>query len=123
MLRVLLDANNDLPEGGPVLATGVESVRTGMQAVFGTQQGEWPFDFRFGTPWRNAVLQKYFDPSSTRSIMATTANSLRPEIEPVNGTQIELDTLTQADERQVNITLSDVQVDNQLVDITIPTLL
>lgn len=123
MLRVRLDEDNDLPDGGPVLVTGMDSVATALQAVFGTQQGEWPFDFTFGCPWRNAILQKYFDPGSTRSIVATIANGLVPEIEPVVGSQVEIDTTTQAAERQVTITIDGIVADGQQTDITLSTVL
>lgn len=122
-MRVQLDENNDLPDGGPVLVTGMDSVATAMQSVFGTQQGEWPFDFTFGCPWRNEILQKYFDPGSTRSIVATIANGLVPEIEPVVGSQVEIDTTTQAADRQVNITIEGVIVDDVQTDITLTTVL
>lgn len=118
MLRVILDENNDLPDGGPRLGAGLASAATALQAVFGTQQGEWPFNKTFGCPWRNEILQKFFDPGATRSIMASTANTV-PDIEPVASTQITLDTTTQAEWRQVDITIADVVVDNEQDDITI----
>lgn len=121
MLRVQLDANNDLPEGGPKLVTGVDSVATALQAVFGTQQGEWAFDFTFGCPWRDAILLKFFDPGTTRSIMARITNGLVPEIEPVIGSQIEIDTTSQAANRQVNITINDVRVNGQQLTLALTT--
>lgn len=95
------------------------SAATALQAVFGTQQGEWPFDFTFGCLWRNEILQKFFDPAATRSLMASTANTV-PDIEPVASTQITIDTTTNAASRQVDITISDVVVDNEQDDLTIP---
>lgn len=122
MLRVILDADNDLPPGGPVLASGSESARTALQAVFGTQQGEWGFDKLFGTPWRPAILRKFFDAAATRAIMANTANTV-PDIEPVVGAQVLIDTTSQAAARQVDITIEDVLVDGDVQTLTLSTVL
>jgi hypothetical protein len=118
MLRVLLDENNDLPPGGPVLVDGIDSVATGMRAEFSTQAGEWPYDFTFGLQWRGAILQKFFDPAATRSLIAAKANTFLPEIDAVSGAQVDIDTTTFAAERQVVITLSDVRVNGEQIDIS-----
>ena len=120
MLRVLLDENNDFPPGGPKLGNGIASVGTAFQAVFGTQQGEWAYDLTFGMPWRSCVFGKYFDAGSTLSIVASVANTV-PEPEPVSANQISLDTTTNADARQVDITISDVIVGEDITDIEVST--
>jgi hypothetical protein len=122
MLRVFLTDANDLPPGGPRLVTGIDSAAVALQAVFGTQQGEWPFDFTFGCPWRGEILQKFFDPGATRSIMANTANTV-PDIQPVVSSQVSLDTTTQAAARQVNITISDVVVGDEQAELVLPTVI
>ena len=123
-----LNADNDLPPGGPQLCGGaggfdvvnadgtverqssaLVSAGVALQAVFGTQAGEWPYDFTFGTPWRQEVFGKYFDATTTAQIMANVANTV-PDIEPVTSNDITIDTLTQADARQVNITIDPVTV-------------
>ena len=120
MLRVLLDENNDLPIGGPVLASGMDSAATAIQAVLSTQQGEWPFDLTFGVAWRGAVLGKFFDPADTASLVAASINTVT-DIEPVTAAQINIDTTTQADVRQANITVDDVTVDGEQVDLSFST--
>lgn len=115
MQRAILDENNDFGETGPQLGDGVPSAATALQAVFGIQQGEWGYNKTLGTPWRNGIFGKYFDAGATLSFMASTANSIRelvpfPDIEPVTAAQITLDTLTQADARQVNIGIARVIV-------------
>jgi hypothetical protein len=109
VLRVMLDENNDLPPGGPRLVNGLESAGVALQAVFGTQAGEWPFDLLFGMRWRQEVFGKYFDANATNQAAAATANTV-PDIQPVTGNQITLDTTTQADARQVDITIEDIQL-------------
>ena len=121
MLRVRLDENNDIPIGGPKLVDGIDSVATGIRAVLSTQAGEWPYDFTFGTPWRDDILMKFFDAATTQSIIAARINTLRPEIEPVTPNQITIDTITQASARQANITVDDVTVDGQQVDLSFTT--
>ena len=137
MLRVYLDADNDLPPGGPRLCGGpgaidvinasgvverqnsaLASAGVALQAVFGTQAGEWPYNLTFGTPWRDEVFGKYFDSTTTAQIVASVANTV-PDIEPVTSNQITIDTLTQADARQVNITIDSVQVGNTTGSVTI----
>lgn len=139
MLRVYLDADNDLPPGGPQLCGGpgpfdvinadgvterlnsaLASAGVALQAVFGTQAGEWPYDFTFGTPWRQEVFGKYFDATTTAQIMASTANTV-PDIEPVASNAITIDTLTQADARQVNITIDPVVVGTATGAVTVST--
>lgn len=122
MLRVLLDANNDIPPGGPELVSGIDSAAVALQAVFGTQQGEWVYDLTFGTPWRDEILQKYFDAGTTRSICARVANTV-PDIEPVVSAQIDIDTTTQAANRQADITLNNVTADGEQADISVTTAL
>lgn len=127
MLRAILDDNNDFDEEGPRLGDGLPSARTALQAVFGTQQGEWGYNKTFGCPWRNGVFGKYFDAGSTLSIIASTANSIReivpfPDIEPVTAAQISLDTTTRADFRQVDIAITGVTAnDGDVDDVTIST--
>ena len=127
MLRVMLDENNDLPSGGPRLVGGVESAGVALQAVYATQAGEWPYNLSFGTQWRGVILRKYFDPATTRSAIATPANSWVPDIEPITGNQITLDTTTYADIRQVDITITDVMLAGSTttgpITFTIPTIL
>lgn len=120
MLRVILDENNDLPVGGPRLASGRESVRTAYQARFGTQQGEWRYDKTYGTPWRPVVLRKYFDSNATAQLMASTASGI-PETPNVTQDQVALDTVTNADARQVDITISGVRFGNDTAEITVTT--
>jgi len=120
MLRVLLDEDNDLPEGGPVLASGIDSAATALQAVFSTQAGSWPYSFVFGVDWRSEVLVKYFNPATTRALMAEEANTV-PDIQPVVPSQVLLDTLTNADARQVEITIEDVIVGSDVATITVST--
>lgn len=107
MLRVMLTENNDLPPGGPRLVNGLDSAAVALQAVFGTQAGEWPFDLLFGMRWRQEVFGKYFDSNATNQAAAATANTV-PDIQPVTGNQITIDTTTQADARQVDITIDDI---------------
>ena len=122
MLRVLLDENNDFPPGGPVLVDGIDSAATALRATFSTQAGEWPFDKTFGMRWRGPVLEKYFNPAATRSECATVANTVS-DIEPVVGSQITIDTLTNSAARQVNITIEGVTVGEEQTDLTISTIL
>lgn len=107
MLRVMLTEDNDLPPGGPRLVNGLDSAAVALQAVFGTQAGEWPFNLLFGMRWRQEVFGKYFDSNATNQAAAATANTV-PDIQPVTGNQITLDTITQADARQVDITIDDI---------------
>jgi hypothetical protein len=109
MLRVMLDEDNDLPPGGPRLVNGLESAGVALQAVFGTQAGEWPFDLLFGMRWRQEVFGKYFDSNATNQAAAATANTV-PDIQPVSGNQITIDTTTQAEVRQVDITIEDIML-------------
>lgn len=109
MLRVLLNENNDLPPGGPRLVGGVESAGVALQAVFSVQAGEWPYDLLFGMRWREEVFGKYFDENATRQFLAATANAV-PDIQPVIGSQITIDTLARSDIRQANITLDDINL-------------
>ena len=109
MLRVMLTEDNDLPPGGPRLVNGLESAGVALQAVFGTQAGEWPFDLLFGMRWRQEVFGKYFDANATNQAAAATANTV-PDIQPVTGNQIALDTTTQADARQIDITIENIQL-------------
>lgn len=121
MLRVILDENNDIPEGGPVLGDGIDSAATALRAEFSTQQGEWKYDkINFGFPWRNEVFGKFFDPATTSSFVAAVANRT-PDIEPVTGNQITIDTTTNADARQVDITIINITVDGESQDLTITT--
>lgn len=121
-LRVILDENNDLPPGGPVLAGGAPSARVAYQAVFGTQAGEWRYDFTFGTQWRNGILRKFFNPSTTRSLIAATANTV-PDGQPITSSQVALDTTTNANFRQVDIELGPIVIDDEPVTISVSTLL
>lgn len=123
MLRVLLDDDNDFPPGGPRLVDGVDSVASALRAELSVQAGEWPYDKTFGVDWRNEILQKFFAPAASSALLATTINGLVPEIEPVSGAQIEIDTASQADARQVTITVSDVVVDDDRVDLTFVSLI
>lgn len=107
MRRVLLDANNDLPPGGPRLVDGVESAGVALQAVFSVQAGEWPYNLLFGMRWRQEVFGRYFDENATRQFCASTANVV-PDIQPVIGSQIAIDTTARADVRQANITIDDI---------------
>jgi len=120
VLRVILDANNDLPSGGPKLAEGAESVRTAYQAVFGTQQGEWRYDKTFGTQWRPVVLRKYFDATATAQLMARTASTV-PETPNVTQAQVDIDTTSSADFRQADITIEDVVIGGETVTIVVTT--
>lgn len=107
MLRVLLDENNDLPAGGPKLVGGEQSAAVALQAVFSVQTGEWPYNLTFGMPWRQAVFGKFFNAATTTSFAAVTANTV-PDIVPVGDTQITIDTTTNADARQVDITIDNI---------------
>jgi len=109
MLRVLLDENNDLPPGGPRLVGGVASAAVALRAVFSTQAGEWPFNRTFGMMWRQAVFGKFFNAAITSQATAATANTV-PEITPVVGNQVTLDTIEGADDRQVNIAVNDIRL-------------
>jgi hypothetical protein len=120
VLRVILDENNDIPIGGPTLASGVDSAASSLRAEFSTQTGEWPFDKTFGCPWRNAIFGKFFDSASTTSIIAAVANKT-PDIAAVTANQITLDTVTNAAARQVDITIRNVLVNDDLVDLTLQT--
>jgi hypothetical protein len=141
MLRVYLDHNNDLPPGGPRLCGGpgaldiidedgrsqridsrLASAAVALQAVFGTQAGEWPFNLTFGMRWRQEVFGKYFDANATAQVVAATANTVT-DIEPVTSEAITLDTLTQADARQVNITIDPVIVGTATGVLVIPAIL
>lgn len=140
MLRVYLDSDNDLPPGGPRLCGGpgvvdiidadgrsqridsrLASAGVALQAVFGTQAGEWPFNLTFGMPWRQEVFGKYFDANATAQIIASTANTV-PDIEPVASDAITIDTTTQADQRQVDITIDPVIVGTATGVIIVPAI-
>lgn len=122
MLRVILDENNDIPIGGPVLASGMDSAASALRAEFSTQTGEWPYDKTFGCPYRGAIFGKFFDSAATNSIVAAVANKT-PDIEPVTGNQITIDTTTNAAARQVDITINNVTVDGDQFDLTLQTTL
>jgi hypothetical protein len=107
MLRVLLDENNDLPVGGPRLVGGAESAAVALQAVFSVQAGEWPYNLLFGMPYRQALFGKFFNAATTTSFVAATANTV-PDIVPVGDTQITIDTTTNADARQADITINNI---------------
>jgi hypothetical protein len=109
MLRVLLDENNDLPPGGPRLVGGEQSAAVALRAVFSVQAGEWPYDFRFGMLWRQAVFGKFFNAATTSQMVAAAANTV-PDITPVVDSQITIDTTTQAEWRQANITVEDISL-------------
>jgi hypothetical protein len=53
VLRVILDEDNDIPNGGPGLGQGIDSVASALRAEFSTQTGEWPYDKTFGCPYRS----------------------------------------------------------------------
>lgn len=121
MYRVILDENNDIPDGGPILAIGIDSAATSLRAEFSTQLGEWPYDkANFGCPYRSPIFGKFFDAASTNSICAAVANRT-PDIEPVTAQQISIDTTTNADARQVNIDIINVTVDGDQFDLTLQT--
>lgn len=120
MLRVILDDNNDIPVGGPVLGTGIDSAASAIRSVLSTQAGEWPYDLTFGVMWRGAVFGKFFDAAATRSLLAATVNTV-PDIEPITAAQITIDTVSLADARQANITIDDVTVDDEQVDLDFTT--
>lgn len=123
MLRVILDNDNDLPPGGPVLAAGMDSAATAIRAELSTQAGEWPFDKAdFGMRWRGIVLVKYFDAAATQAWIAATVNRV-PDINRVTSTQIAIDTTTGAVARQATITINDVVVDDQQTDLVFTTVL
>lgn len=121
MLRVLLDENNDFPIGGPQLVSGMDSAATALRATFSTQTGEWPFNKTFGCPWRGSILGKFFDPATTSSICAAVANTWVPDIQPITGNQITIDTIINATQRQVDITIDAVTVDGEQLDLTLQT--
>jgi hypothetical protein len=121
--RVILDDDNDIPIGGPILASGIDSAATSLRAEFSTQLGEWPYDkVNFGCPYRGPIFGKFFDAAATNSICATVANRT-PDIEPVTAQQITIDTTTNAAERQVNIDIANVTVDGDQLDLTLQTTL
>jgi hypothetical protein len=108
MLRVLLDENNDIPPGGPRLVDGEQSAAVALQAVYSTQAGEWPYDLRFGTLWRQEVFGKFFNAATTSQVIADAGNSWVPDIVPMTDAQITIDTTTQAEFRQADITVDDL---------------
>jgi hypothetical protein len=120
VLRVILDEDNDIPNGGPGLGQGIDSVASALRAEFSTQTGEWPYDKTFGCPYRNAIFGKFFSPGTTASIAAAVANKT-PDIEPVTANQISVDSTTNAAARQVDITIDNVIVDGDQFDLTLTT--
>jgi hypothetical protein len=114
---------NDIPLGGPTLGSGIDSAATALCSEFSTQQGEWPYDKAFfGFPYRQAVFGKFFDSNTTASFAAAVANRT-PDIEPVTAAQITIDTTTNADARQADITIANVTVDGEQQDLTLQTTL
>lgn len=112
---------NDIPYGGPVLGSGMDSAATSLCSEFSTQQGEWPYDKQFfGFPYRQEVFGKFFDPNTTNSFCAEVANRT-PDIEPVTTNQVIVDTTTNADARQVDLTIVNVTVDGEQQDLTLQT--
>jgi hypothetical protein len=118
MLRVILDENNDIPNGGPFLKSGIDSAASALRAEFSTQAGEWPFDKTFGCPYRGAIFNKFFDAGTTASLCAAVANKT-PDIEPVTANQIIIDTTTNAAARQVDITINNIVVNDDKLDLTL----